>query len=166
LDCLVDAFAMVEARLPTSRLLIMGRGEHEARLRERVRLAGLESKVIFTGHLSDIGSALGALDVFVLPSQFTEGLSRVIIEAMACARPVIATARGGNLETVVEGETGLLFPCADSAALAGKLLTLLADPALRTEMGRKARARAERLFDSRKTSQSIHGLYEELLEAR
>jgi glycosyltransferase involved in cell wall biosynthesis len=166
LDCLVDAFAMVEGRLPSSRLLIMGRGEHEARLRERVLRAGLKSKVIFTGHLSDISSALGALDVFVLPSQFTEGLSRVLIEAMACARPVIATARGGNLETVVEGETGLLFPCADSAALAEKLLSLLDDPDLRKEMGRKARARAERLFDSRKTSQCIHRLYEELLEAR
>lgn len=100
------------------------------------------------GHRGDVERLLRAADVFVLPS-YREGLPRSIIEAMAAGLPVIATDISACRELIRDGETGLLVPPRDAAALAGSIAALLADPSRRQVMGARARTIALAEHDER-----------------
>ena len=104
---------------------------------------------MFLGSSSRVPEVLRAMDVFVLPS-VAEGICNSLLEAMATGLPVIATAVGGNPEVVVDGESGLLFPAGDVAALADRLTRLRAQPEVRSELGLRAieRVRSEFSLDS------------------
>jgi glycosyltransferase involved in cell wall biosynthesis len=93
-------------------------------------------------------------DVFVLPTR-ADCLAVVLGEAMACGLPIITTRVGAHAEAVKDGETGYLIDIDAADALADRLLRLAADPALAAELGRKARARGEQLFDVRKNADEI-----------
>ena len=84
----------------------------------------LGSRLILTGQRSDVPGLLAAMDVFTLPS-WREGMPRTIIEAMLMAKPVVATNIRGSREEVVDGETGLLVPVRDAAALAQAFIKLI-----------------------------------------
>ena len=109
----------------------------------------LGAQLIVTGLRSDIPQLLSAFDIFTLPS-YREGMPRTIIEAMLMARPVVATDIRGSREEVVPGQTGLLVPVRDAAALAKAFIDLIGDPALRERMGQAGRARALELYDEAK----------------
>jgi glycosyltransferase involved in cell wall biosynthesis len=100
-----------------------------------------------------------ALDVFALPTSHPEGLSRSLIEAMACAVPAVATPVGGNAETLVDGETGFFVPAQDADALHGRLRDLSRAPEQRRHMGAAARRRAERLFDAVACTRAVEAVY-------
>ncbi len=101
------------------------------------------------GYRMDIPEILALTDVFVLPSRL-EGLSKVTIEAMAMATPIVATDIRGIRELVLDGETGILVKLDDLKALVGAVSWLLDNPKQRTKMGRKARRIAQRRFDQDK----------------
>jgi len=107
---------------------------------------------------------LTASDVFTLTTWGWEGLPFTILEAMAAARPVVATHAGGIPEAVVEGETGLLVPRRDATALAEALGRLAAEPELRASMGAAGRRRAETLFSQRRMIELTTMVYDRLLE--
>ena len=111
--------AMPEALkvFPASRCLIAGQGAQQQALAAQIRTAGLEQAVRLLGFRSDALALMQAADVFVLPS-LAEPFGLAILEAMALARPVIATCAGGPLEIVEDGATGLLVPPANPEALA------------------------------------------------
>ena len=111
--------------------------------------AALGERLILTGLRSDIPELLAAMDVFTLPS-YREGMPRTIIEAMLMAKPVVATNIRGSREEVVAGETGLLVPVRDAAALAQAFITLINDAGLRTRLGQSGRARALTRYDEAK----------------
>jgi glycosyltransferase involved in cell wall biosynthesis len=117
-------------------------------------------RVHFTGRRHDIGNVLMALDVFALPTH-REALGTVFIEAAAMGVPVIGTDVGGVPETMLAGETGLLVPPRDPAALAAALETLLADPALRRRMGDAGRdlIRGQGLFSAERTAGQVEHAY-------
>ena len=96
----------------------------------------------FAGERNDIPEIMRGLDCFVLPSR-GEGISNTILEAMACALPVVATRVGGNAELVEDGVTGRLVPAADPAALAQAIVNYFEDPALAHQHGRAGRNRVE-----------------------
>jgi len=98
------------------------------------------------GYRTDVAALLRGADLFVLPSH-REGMPRAIIEAMMTGLPVVATAIRGAREQVIDGETGLLVPVRDEAALAAALGRLVADPALRARMGEASLARARQDYD-------------------
>jgi sugar transferase (PEP-CTERM/EpsH1 system associated) len=126
-------------------LVMVGDGplrEHAQRLLAEADLADI---VWLPGTRSDTPALLNALDLFVLPS-LAEGISNTILEAMACAVPVLATRVGGNPELVVEGVTGQLVARADPAALAHLLVSYVEDPARAVAQGVAARARIESDF--------------------
>ena len=130
------------ARLPPSgppvRFVFAGAGREEAALR---RLAGrLGGRVAFVGFRTDLGAMLAGADVVAMPS-LQEGLGVAALEAMAAGRPVVASRVGGLGEAVVDGETGLLVPPGEPAALARALAELAADPARRARLGAAGRAR-------------------------
>jgi glycosyltransferase involved in cell wall biosynthesis len=144
---LIAALARVKDELPSPwRLLVIGRDDGiGAELKDKAEAASLSGNILWLGERSDVGELLGASDIFVLPSH-QEGFSNALLEAMAANEPVIATAVGGNLDAVVDGETGLLVRPRDSDGLAGAILQLARDPSLRQRFADAARSRVERLF--------------------
>jgi glycosyltransferase involved in cell wall biosynthesis len=150
-DVLVAALPALAAREPRVKLVLGGGGPLSAPLAAQARELGVAAHVVFAGPLSHpqvlATQALGEL--FVMPSVRdregnVDGLPVVIPEAMACGKPVVATAIAGIPLAVADGETGLLFPERDAAALADAVARLLADRELAGRLGRAARARVER----------------------
>ena len=134
-----------------------------ASLEAQARSLGVERRVRFLGHRDDISDLLADCDVFVLPSLY-EGLPLSILEAMSAGKPVIATQIGGTDEAVIAGETGLLIPPADPAALAAAILTLLEDQPLAKRLASDGLARVEQEFSAIKMVQQVIDVYDELLE--
>lgn len=149
-DRLLDALA----RLPDRpwRLEVVGFGPERDRLERTADALGLADRVVFLGRVSDaeLVDAYRRASAFVLPATLdergdTEGLGVVLLEAMAYGLPVLATARGGIVDVVVDGETGLLV--ADEIdALAAGVTRLLDDPAAARRMGERGRARVREAF--------------------
>jgi glycosyltransferase involved in cell wall biosynthesis len=154
LDGLIQVFSRLRREFPDAILLIAGRGRDEAALRA---MAG--DGVRFLPFSESMPEFYRALDVFVLPTAHLEGLSRSLIEAMACAVPAVATPLGGNAETLVDGETGFFIPSRDAEALYERLRDLYLAPEQRRRMGAAARARAEKLFDAVACTRAVEAVY-------
>jgi glycosyltransferase involved in cell wall biosynthesis len=122
------AAAFVLSRRPDSRFVVVGDGPQRQQAEALAAELGLGDRMIFTGLRRDVAAILGALDVFVLSSN-SEGLPRVIPEAMAAGVAVVASDVGGVSEVVREGITGRLVPPGDAAAMADSVIGLLDDPA-------------------------------------
>ena len=105
-----------------------------------------EGAVEFWGHRADVPEVLARASVVALPSYYGEGLPKSLIEAAAAGRPAITTDLPGCRDAVVAGETALLIPPRDAAALAEALRTLLDNPARAAKMGRAGRRLAEQAF--------------------
>lgn len=134
-------------------------GAYERELRADAERLGVAGRVIFAGYRDDVPALLAGCDVFCLPSRI-EGLPLVVLEAMAQARPVVATAVGGTPELVVEGETGLLVPADDADALAQALGRVLADRPLADRLGQAARRRVDAEFSLTAMTERILRMYE------
>lgn len=148
---LLEAVALVRRTLPDVRCLLVGgvhrAGEDCARaLHGRAAAADLAGCVHFAGARSDVPACMDAMDVVVHASVRPEPFGRVLIEAMAVGRPVIAPREGGPLDVVLNGRTGVLVPPRDPRALAAALVALLRDPDAREAMGRAGRERARSVF--------------------
>ena len=124
--------------------------------------SGCADRVGFTGFVEDVPAAMRGLDVVVHASTEPEPFGLVILQAMACARPVIVTAVGGACELIEPGENALAVPAGDSAALALAIERLAADPALRLRLAEAGRANAERRFSRARLSVEAVRLYEDL----
>ncbi len=135
---LVEAVAHLDASV---HLVIVGEGPERSRIEGAVASAGIGDRVHLLGERADIPELLRAFDLFCLPS-LAEGISNTLLEAMATGLPLVATRVGGNPELVADGASGLLVPPADPRALAAALGRLVADAALRRDMGEAARTRA------------------------
>jgi glycosyltransferase involved in cell wall biosynthesis len=139
---MLDAFAIVRAQLP-ARLFILGRGELESALRARVHELGLDDDVVFCGFQSNPWKYVARGDVFLLTSHY-EGFGNVLVEAMACRVPVVATASHGTKEIVNSGRDGVIVERHEPEAVASALAGLLRDAPSLGRMREAARCRAER----------------------
>ncbi|MEM1030730.1 MAG: glycosyltransferase [Myxococcota bacterium] len=138
---LIDALA---PRLgPTMRLVLAGDGAEREAIAARAAALGVGDFVHRLGMVRDVPGVLNGFDVFALSSAW-EGLPLVLVEAMATSLPVVATAVGGVVNVVVEGETGTLVPAGDVAAMRAALARLCDDPERRAAWGAAGRRRAER----------------------
>ena len=164
-EFLLAAAAKVIAEVPDATFLIAGYGPLRERLEARAAELGVSSSVRFLGYRKDVQRILSALDVFVLPSLW-EGMSNAILEAMAAGKPVVATAVDGNLDQVIDGETGLLVPPADAGVLANALIDLIGDRQKARDMGERGRERVERDFPIRAMTAAYLDLYEKLLNEK
>ncbi len=118
--------------------------------------------VEWLGHVDDMPALFGAVDAVVLPS-YREGLPKGLIEAAACALPLVATDVPGCREVVSHEKDGLLVPVKDGAALARAIARLQDEPALRERLGQAARAKALARFDERIVVDKTMGVYRELM---
>jgi len=146
------------------RLIIVGDGALRVECERIVGDAGMRELAWFAGERNDIAQVMRGLDCFVLPS-LGEGISNTILEAMACALPVIATRVGGNPELVDEGVTGKTVIAGDPSALSRAILSYFEDGALARRHGIAARSRIERAFSLSHMVESYHQLYSAELRA-
>ena len=157
---LLDAWPAVIAAVPKAHLLIVGEGSQREPLEAQARALGIESSVTFTGRRDDVPAVTAALDVAVLPSyREAQGLS--ILEAMALSRPVVASAVGGIPEMIENGQTGLLVPPRDPAALAAGIVRLLTDHPYADTLARAARDQVHDRFCVELMVRAIETIYDE-----
>jgi len=131
---LVDAAHLVVQQVPDARFIILGEGELREHLEHQVKEHHLEKHVLLPGFRTDVLGCIKNFDVFVM-SSVTEGLGTSLLDAMACARPLVATRAGGIPEIVQDEVNGLLVPVRDAHALADAIVRQLKDAALRRRMG-------------------------------
>lgn len=164
----IEAADMVRRQFVEARFMVVGRDmdphrSYEAELKELSGALNLHDRLIFTGYREDIPQIMAAMDVFVL-SSIMEPFGRVVLEAMAMAKPVVATRAGGVPEIVINGETGLLVPPENPQAMAQAIVQLLRDRGQAARMGRAGRERVERYFGMEAHVAKIAEIYEELLD--
>jgi glycosyltransferase involved in cell wall biosynthesis len=160
---LVRALAAVPGRAFTA--LLVGDGPDRPSVEAEVRRLGLQDAVTLAGTRDDVPELLARADVFALSSR-SEGAPLSILEAMAAGLPVVSSRVGGVPELVVDGETGLLVPPGDPAAMADALGRLVADADLRWRLGAAGRERAQRYFDVRRQRRDHLACYARELSRR
>ena len=158
----VMALQMAPALRARMRLVMVGDGPLRTQVMEILNAAGVAELAWLPGERNDVPGILRGLNAFVLPS-LSEGISNVILEAMASGLPVLATAVGGNPELVDAGRTGELVPAADPEAMAQALIKLAADPERSARLGRQARADVEARFSLQAMVGAYQNLYDGLL---
>jgi glycosyltransferase involved in cell wall biosynthesis len=164
-DKLIEAAALVVKAIPEVGFILFGDGPLREKLRLQIDKLQLGRNVVLGGFRSDLPRLLPSLDAGAL-SSWTEGLPVALLEAMAAAVPVAATAVGGTPEVIEEGVSGLLVAAGDASALANRLVGLLRDEAGRREMGRRARRRVRDHFTFAAQSARYQELFQRLLRRK
>ena len=162
---LLQAAKLIFDEIPMAHLVMVGDGPQLEALVQLAEEYQIAARVHFLGARKDVPEILRAFDVFVLSSE-SEGMSNTILEAMASARPVVATAVGGNPELVVDRETGLLVPPHDPPAMAAAIMKLLRDTELCRQMGWLGRQRVEEKFSLEVMVQNYANIYLETFRRR
>lgn len=155
---MIEAFAAVRQRT-AARLCILGQGELEGQLRQLIAARGLGESVSLAGFQANPWKFIARADVFLLTSHY-EGFGNVLIEAMACGVPVVATASAGTRDIIDHQVDGLLVDAHSPAAVASSVIAVLELPARRAGMAQAARNSANRFA----VAQAI-GRYERMLES-
>ena len=156
---LLAAARALASTIPHCQFLIAGDGPLKAELEREIAAQNLGGTVKLLGLRQDIPALMAAANVFVLTSS-SEGMSNTILEAMAAARPVVATRVGGNPELVQEGITGLLIDPKAPTELCVALDSLAADPSRVRRMGNAGRQRVEREFSRARMIENYSQMYE------
>ena len=162
---LVEAMPLLLERVPRAHAAIAGGGDLEEFLRDLALELRVSEHVHVLGPRQDVPALMQALDAFAMPSIW-EGFGLVLLEAMAAARPVVASHVATIPEVVVDGETGLLVPAGDEVVLAEALAQLADDPQLAQRLGQAGQDRLRRRFSIDKMVGDTELLYRELLEER
>ena len=163
---LIDALGQLPERADY-RLLFLGEIEpaYHKQLLAKADALGVAGRIHFMGHRTPVQPWIEAVDFLVHPSIF-EAFPRVILEAMAASKPVVAAMVGGVAEAVSDGETGLLAPAGDAVTLAKAMGRLMRDRLLRERMGRAGRQRAEQYFSAAEHTRRVEAQYRALLGER
>jgi glycosyltransferase involved in cell wall biosynthesis len=143
-------------------LVLVGDGSERGRLTDLARSLNVHERIAWLGWSDQARGYLGSFDVFALPSRF-EGFPLALLEAMLAEVAVVATDVGSVAEAVQEGQTGLLVPPDDPAALAHSIRNLLADAELRRTLAQNARRHVLGRFTADHMTRSFESLYRELL---
>ena len=159
---LLAAMGQVVAAIPQARLVVCGEGKERSSLKELTEAEGLSASVEFAGFVPDVRTALWVADIFAMPS-LSEGLGVAALEAMAMAKPVVASRTGGLPEVVADGETGLLVAPGDRGSLARAVISLLEDPSRARAMGEAGRRRALARFDRPRIVDRVVEMYQKVL---
>lgn len=160
---LFAALGLIKDRLPDGWLLVLvGRDEGAgAQLRDQARQQGIADNILWFGERNDVPDIFAASDVGLLCSH-EEGFPNAVLEGQASGVPMIVTDVGGSPEAVADGQTGLVVRERTPAAIAGAVLALSEDPALRAAMGRQARTRVRESFSLNACVERYERLYDRL----
>jgi len=158
---LLEAMAEVFKEFPDARLFIFGEGKIKYQLIALAEKLKINEKVFFLPSVSHTAEILQEIDIFVM-SSIQEGLGLSILEALACALPVIASNVGGIPSIIKHNVSGLLVPPADSMALAGAIMRLMEDRSLVMRMGAKGRQEVEERFNLKVMADNIEAVYKQV----
>jgi glycosyltransferase involved in cell wall biosynthesis len=164
----LHAARIVKEKYPEAQFFVVGgalfgmENGYGKELENLARSLKLENCLKFAGHQNSIGSFLESADIVVHSSIRPEPFGLVLLEAMSAGKPVVATNKGGPLEIVENGVTGLLVPPNDPDELADAIMMLLEDATLRTKMGQAAQERVKKHFNPSNMIQAMENLYSEL----
>lgn len=163
---LMEAFLQLDKQFPEVRLLLAGCFEKEDPLPADIRRQlARHPHIIFAGPVQDTPSFYAAADIVVLPSH-REGLPNVVLEAQAAGRPVVGAQATGIVDVVTDGETGLLFPVGDVAALTRALARLVTDKDLAGKLERAGQEQVNREFQQERIWDSLYRAYLEVLQKK
>lgn len=160
-ELLFDAVAALALRVPNVKLVVAGDGPSRLDLEQAVRTAGIAQRTRFTGWIDDVPGLLSALDLFVCCSA-AEGMSNAVLEAMASALPIIATAVGDNAHLIRDGVEGRILTDPRPAFLAAAMEHLIRKPESARRLGQAARVRA-RSFDFASSVAAYESFYERIV---
>jgi len=158
----LEAAARMASETPTARFLIVGRGNLEGVLREDIERLGLRGRAWLTPYCRDMPAAMNALDCLVHPQVATDAFPTVILEAMACERPVVSTRCDGATEQFEDGVHGRLVPMEDVGALAEAMRQVALQEALRRQWGAAGRKHVLAHFTLGRMSERMLAAYREL----
>ena len=167
-DLFLDAVAHAARVCPALMAVIVGDdlfGDHPGaldRLRSQAQALGIASRLRIAGYRTDMPAVYAALDILAHPAG-REPFGRVLVEAMAAGRPVVAVDDAGPREIVADGSTGILVPPGDARAFGDALARLASDRAAREAFGHAGQARVRERFDARRMVRDIESLYSEVL---
>ncbi len=164
-DVFIKAAATVGQHFPNVSFSIAGdvlEPDYFLELQNLVRDLNLSDSFHFVGGVANLRDHLSSSDIFVLPSR-SEGFSNAIVEAMAASLPVVATNVGGNAEAVVDGISGFVVPCDDTAALSAAITRLISNPSQAKAMGEAGRNLAKEKFTTEAMMDKIAACYRNLL---
>ncbi len=171
IDLTIAAFAEILKSHPGATLTLIGDGPLKDALDRQINALGIGARVRFTGFIFEdaVKREIAAAHLFVHPSRTTgegdrEGVPNAMLEAMATGLPVVATMHGGIPEAITAGESGLLVPENDPAALAQAMLSVLGDEALRLRVAQGGRRSIETRFDRKGQILKLELLYKDLME--
>lgn len=159
-ETLIRSAAALSDRFPALRFLLVGDLDqaHYPQVRQWLEDHRVADRFLFTGFRRDVARLTKAMDIAVL-STHGEGLPLVLLEAMSHSRPVVATGVDGIPEVVEDGQTGLLVPHGDAAALAAAIGRLVSDPALARRMGEAGKRAVDTTFSQQAFEQAVERLY-------
>ncbi|MCX5829587.1 MAG: glycosyltransferase family 4 protein [Deltaproteobacteria bacterium] len=157
---LLEAEALISPRKPDIFFVFLGDGELAPELSQMVSSLGIKN-VMFLGWRQDVPGVMSTFDIFVLPS-LNEGMGKVLVEAMALGKPIVASDVGGIPDLVTHNQNGLLVPPADVEGLAHSINVLLHDPIKRKEMGDRGKVVAAD-YSAEAMVQKIDRLYDEAI---
>lgn len=161
---LIKAYAKIASKHENTRLLIVGKDRSSKqvylnKMQDLIKNLGLSERVIIYGESKKIIQIMRASTLFVLYSSW-EGLSRVLLEAMACSKAIVASNAGGNSEQVINNYNGFSVKFGDINALFMAIDKILNDRILLAEFEKNSRILCEKEFDIKRTTQEIQDLYE------
>jgi glycosyltransferase involved in cell wall biosynthesis len=157
---LLKAAKIILETIPSAHFVCVGMGRLRESLEKMAQQMGIGSQVHFIGFRQDMLQIMKSCDLFVLPSLW-EGQGVVLLEAMAFKKAQVASAVGGIMDVVVDGETGVLVPPKDPQALAQAIVKLINDPQTRQKMGEKGYERVRTVFDEAAFNLKRFKVYEE-----
>jgi len=160
---LLKAFAQGPASDPKAHLVLVGEGVLRERLEEQAKNLGLAGQVHFLGLRTDIPDVLGAMDVFVLSSDW-EGNPLSVMEAMASGLPIVSTAAGSVPNLFESGKEGFIVQPGDVLGFSNSMASLLRNREIRQSFGMAAARRAREKFDVSRMVQAYEGVYENLVD--
>jgi len=161
---LFEALRLLADCHPCLRAVVVGDGMDMLSLQRDLISKGIAQRVIFTGFRDDVNNVIAALDLVAVPSVWPEPCSAAIQQGMALGKPIIGSRTGGTPEMVVDGQTGLLVPVSDPAALADALGRLATSAKQRREMGEAGRVRVESHFSLQRMVDAVEALYRRELD--
>lgn len=159
---LIKAMKVVLQKVRNAQLFIVGEGEEEKNLRDLTKQLGIEKSVNFTKSVLDTSMVLAVIDVFVLPS-VEEGLGLALIEALAAAKPVVASDVGGIYSVVKDNVTGLLVPAKEPENLADAILKLIEDRELAGRLAMNGQKFVRQYFSLGDMVKKVEAVYKEAL---
>jgi glycosyltransferase involved in cell wall biosynthesis len=162
-ELFVETAHIVAGSESRARFLIVGEGERRAELEAQIQALGLEARLVLTGVREDVARLLSATDVYVKPGVLEGFIGITVLEALSLAKPVVAFDTEDVKLALSDGETGLIVPVGDVAALADRILYLLRNPDVGAQYGRAGQQLVRERFDFGILARRLEGFYNEVL---